>query len=140
MEELVSAPPSYKKSDDLISDLAKKCAMRGFRLYRHSTGTQFRESKLLLMCNLYQTIRCPFIMDYRRPDLPQGRFVLLKYRIEHNHPIVPDFKACDRFQGPAIMRQRTTNCWMPGFVPANQPFGHLLPTYNGYPSHQAQVH
>ena len=127
----------YKKSEELINDLAIRCAYRGFRLYRHSTGTQYKESKLLLMCNLYQTIRCPFIMDFRRPDLPQGKFVLIKYRIEHNHPIVPDFKAGDRFQVPALMRSRQLAG--PGFVPKNQPFGQFLPTYNGYPSAHSSV-
>ena len=134
MEELVSLPPMYKKSDDLINDLAKRCAVRGFRLYRHSTGNIYRESKLLLMCHLYQSIRCPFIMDFRRPELPKGRFVLLKYRIEHNHPIIPNFKATDRL-GSSM---RSAARWAPGTVPNRQP-GSMMPAYNGYPSLQSQI-
>ena len=39
MDELVNLQPKFKRSDDIIADLAVRCAKRGFRLYRHSTGT-----------------------------------------------------------------------------------------------------
>ena len=94
----MKVPPIYEKSDDLIAHLGKMCHERGFRLYRHSTGSHLRESKILLMCNHYQTIRCPFLMTYRRPELNGATFVLLKYRTEHNHPLGHDFKASDRFK------------------------------------------
>lgn len=91
-------PSIYERSDELLNVLSKMCHERGFRLYRHSTGTYLREQKILLMCGQYQTIRCPFLMTYRRPELQGATFILLKYRSEHNHPLGHDFKASDRFK------------------------------------------
>ena len=52
-EEMLNVPAIFEKSDDLISHLSTMCHERGFRLYRHSTGSHLREAKILLMCNHY---------------------------------------------------------------------------------------
>jgi len=62
---------------------------RGFRIYRHSVGPTAKEFRLLLMCGHYQSIRCPFLLTYKKPDLPNAVFFLLRYRPEHNHPLSP---------------------------------------------------
>ena len=124
-------PPMYEKSDDLINHLSRMCHDRGFRLYRHSTGSHLRETKILLMCNHYQTIRCPFLMTYRRPELIGATFILLKYRTEHNHPLIHEFKASDRFKHIyiSVPPRNRAGCGRPFNPPPYGPNEHPLTAF-----------
>lgn len=67
--------------------LSSICHNKGFKVYRHSLGAKHAESRLLIMCSAYSTSRCPFLLTYKKPEIPNATFVLLKYRSEHNHPL-----------------------------------------------------
>ena len=64
-------------------------------------------------------------MTYRRPELIGATFILLKYRTEHNHPLIHDFKASDRFKHISVPPRNRAGCGRP---PNPPPYASELPT------------
>lgn len=104
-EDILKIKEEYQNAQDLLNKLSIVCQSKGFRVYRHyerlyvyktghSLGSKHAESRLLIMCSAYSTSRCPFILTYKRPEIPHATFVLLKYRSEHNHPLSHRDEAC----------------------------------------------
>lgn len=53
MTDLVDQTKNYQLSQDLLQQVMKLAAQRGFRIYRHSVGPSAKEFRLLLMCAHY---------------------------------------------------------------------------------------
>ena len=87
MEEILEGIKDFQMSDHLLNRISYMCQDRGFKLYKLSACPSAHDFKILIMCGLYQSIRCPFTMTFKRPDIPGARFMLIRYRSEHNHPL-----------------------------------------------------
>ena len=84
-EDILKIREEYNNPIDVLNRLTNLCLAKGFRVYRHSLGAKHAETRLLIMCSCYSSTRCPFLLTYKKPDLPDATFMLLKYRSEHNH-------------------------------------------------------
>ena len=87
MDGMIAQCENFDRSDQLLLRVSFLCQKRGFKFYRHSVGPTVRDFRVILMCGLYQSIRCPFTMTFKRPDIPGAAFMLIRYRSEHNHPL-----------------------------------------------------